>query len=197
MRQSRHAPRWFTLRHASALVVTVLAGCGGSNTRAAPPKICDAECQDEIVVRGVREMMKLAFNLTLQGKPVGDHDLTVPCPLGGRVRVVGNATSNAKQGSTEVNLAYTFEACKYLSKNANPEETYDLAVSGTVKQNGIIAIQPTATTALGFECASLDATGTVYDPPISMDTKMCSLRLQQSANRLAGSLCERKVAVDL
>jgi hypothetical protein len=184
---------------ACTLVLAVsAAGCGSSNASTPPAsKVCDAECQDEIVTRCLREMVKLAFNLTLQGKPVGDHDLMVRCPLGGWVRVLGNATSNANQGATNVDLTYTFDSCKYLSKDNEPEENYELTVSGSVKERGTIAVQPTATTALAFESADLFASGNVYNPPMSVKAEMCPLLLQQTGNKLAGTLCSRKVAVDL
>jgi hypothetical protein len=182
---------------ALALALAWTCGCSASTTNAAPPKACDAECQDQIITRGLREMVKLAFNLTLQGKPVGAQDITVPCPLGGNVRVAGNASSNADQGATNVDLTYTFERCTYLRKDAKPEENYELTVSGAVKQDGVIAIQPSATTALSLRSTSIKLEGSVYVPSISVDTTACSIRLQQTGNRLAGTLCERKVAVDL
>src|SRR5262249_1787750 len=75
-------------------------GCGRSagNKPAAPP--CDQKCADGNAIRAYREMLKLMYNVTLQGKPVGPQDQTAPCPLGGTARVFGNATSNALQGAT-------------------------------------------------------------------------------------------------
>ena len=58
-----------------------------------PPPPCDAECQDQIALRSLREGMKLVYNLTLQGKPVGPQDATVPCPLGGSAHVFNAALS--------------------------------------------------------------------------------------------------------
>jgi hypothetical protein len=67
-----------------------------------PP--CDARCEDGIAARALRETVKLAYNLTLQANPVGDQDESTDCPLGGRVRVFGHATSNPEQARPEVDL---------------------------------------------------------------------------------------------
>src|SRR5262249_2516535 len=92
-------------RSAVLLLVLAVSACGTKAAATAPPP-CDGTCQDGIAIRALRETAKLAFNLTLQGKPVGQHDETTPCPLGGSVHVFGVATSNAVQGATEVDLTY-------------------------------------------------------------------------------------------
>ena len=66
------------------------------------------------------EGMKLIYNLTLQGKPVGTQMPFVPCPQGGLASVAGVATSNAEQGATEVNLTYGFQDCNYLRRDEEP-----------------------------------------------------------------------------
>jgi hypothetical protein len=178
------------------LLIAHLA-CGSDIAPAPEAKTCDAKCQDGVAARAVRETMKLAFNLTLQGKPVGRHDIRVPCPLGGQVRVVGVATSNATQGSTEVDLTYEFDACRYTSRDDEPEESYSLTVTASMAQRGIIAVQPSATTALSMSSARIDAVGTVYDPPIEFRAQQCVIALQQDGNKLVGSFCERPVQTDL
>src|SRR5689334_14405646 len=101
-------------RFALALLLLTLTACGSKVSDPPPPPPCDEECKDEIALRALRETTKLAFNLTLQGKPVGEHDRSTPCPLGGTARVAGVATSNAVQGATEVKLVYVLAACGYL-----------------------------------------------------------------------------------
>lgn len=148
----------------SLLLVLLSLGCSSGPTPAPPPP-CDQLCLDGIAVRGVRETMKQIFNFTFQGKEVGTHDYTIPCPLGGKARIFGSATSNAVQGATEVDLTYELQGCVLLSRDKDAVQNYDLATTGTIHQKGIIAVQPSATTALGIQCDSVTVTGTVYDPP--------------------------------
>lgn len=173
----------------------LLFGCGkdGSNE----PTTCDAECLDRIAVRSVRETLKLIFNLTLQSKPVGAQDETTRCPQGGTARVFGEATSVAEQGATDVELTYDLVNCAYLQKDDEPDESYDVVISGRLSQSGVIAVQPTSTTALSFEGADVSVSGTLFDPAYDYAEDACSLTLSQNGNRLAGRFCERSVAFDL
>ena len=43
-----------------------------------PERISSEDDGAQIALRAIRESMKVAFNLTLQGKPVGPHDVTAP-----------------------------------------------------------------------------------------------------------------------
>lgn len=178
------------------LLVLALAACTDGGARPEVPP-CDAGCLDEVGVRALREVMKLAFNLTLQGKPVGTHDVTVECPLGGSVRIRGTATSNAEQGSTFVELTYELDACKYTRRDDEPDETYALEVTGAIEQRGTLAVQPTSTTALRIRGTGVSVRGTVYDPPAPYEVTGCEVLLVQSGNMLSGSLCERVVAFEL
>jgi hypothetical protein len=141
--------------------------------------------------------MKLAFNLTLQGKPVGPQDATTPCPLGGRARVHGNATSNAEQGATEVSLTYEFSACAYSQTDDDPKQTYSVTVNGSITESGTIAVQPSATTALIFTSDGTSITGKVYSPAIDYHADACPMRLGQNGNDLTGTLCERAIGLTL
>lgn len=179
---------------ASCLVA--LASCGDSGARPAPPP-CDAKCYDQIALRAIRESMKVAFNLTLQGKPVGAHDVTAPCPLGGRARVFGTATSNADQGSTFVDLTYVADECVILEVDDEPKENYRVTLSGTITQKGVLAVQPTSTSALSISSASVTLRGTVFEPAVPYEAVGCPLTVGQNGNRLTGTLCGREVAVDL
>jgi hypothetical protein len=174
----------------------LVAACGSSGpTPDATP--CDQKCTDGTALRGMRETMKLVFNLTFQGKPVGEHDYSFPCPLGGKARVFGTAQSNAIQGATEIDLTYELDACKLMQRDKEPSKNYDIVVSGTVKQKGIIAVQPSATTALGIDSSAMKIEGTVYDPPLPFNEAACPILFAQDGNRLTGTLCGRPVTIDL
>jgi hypothetical protein len=174
-----------------------LAACG--STAVTPPPTapaCDEECKDGVAIKALRETMKLAFNLTLQGKPVGEHDLTTPCPLGGGVRVIGTATSNATQGATEVRLTYVLADCAYVFKDDDAEDNYTMKFSGTMTQEGILAVQPSATSALVMKGEMIKLSGTVYDPPLDYEAD-CPVELGQNGNKLTGKICGRIAETEL
>ncbi len=179
-------------------VLLILAlGCGSTAVTSAPkPPPCDEECKDGVAIKALRETMKLAFNLTLQGKPVGDHDVTTPCPLGGAVRIVGSASSNPVQGATEVKLTYLLVDCGYTFKDDDAEDNYALTISGLVAQEGILAVQPSATSALILKSDKVKLSGTVYDPPLDYAAE-CPVELGQNGNKLTGKICGRTVSTDL
>jgi hypothetical protein len=185
------------LLRAAALTTSVLvASCGASaSTPTSPP--CDQACQDGTAVRALRSSMKLAYNLTLQGKPVGAHDEMVPCPLGGTARVFGTATSNAAQGATNVDLVYSLDHCQYLAQDTDPLQTFHLTATGSLHQVGTLAVQPSSTTALGIQGDGVTLTGDVYDPAIPYDAEACSIVLQQDGNAIAGTICGRTVGLTL
>ena len=141
--------------------------------------------------------MKLIYNLGLQGKPVGEQDAMSACPQGGSARVYGTATSNELQGATEVELTYVFASCSYLQVDNTPEENYQVTVTGSIVESGIIAVQPSSTTALLFSSDSVSVRGTVYDPALDYQAEACVLELAQSGNKLSGALCGRAVGVEL
>lgn len=174
----------------------LLAGCGADATPPPPPPQCDEKCKDGIAILAMRETAKLAFNLTLQGKPVGTHDKTTPCPFGGSVRVSGTATSNATQGATEVDLTYTLDNCSYLVKDDDPKRDYNTKLSGTMTQVGVLAVQPSATSALIMKSESISFEGTVYDPPLDYSVR-CPLELAQDGNVLTGRICGREAKANL
>ena len=182
-----------------SLVPTLLFGCGGSSagkTPTTPP--CDQTCRDQIGVSGTRQVLKLIYNLGLQGKPVGAQDASAPCPLGGSAQVSGTASSNAVQGSTVVQLTYVLDACVYTSVDpTTPAQNYSLTVTGTFTESGTLAVQPSSTTALGITGAGVSITGTVDDPPLMYDDESCALELQQNGNDLSGTVCGRPVGVSL
>jgi hypothetical protein len=152
---------------------------------------------DGVALRGVRETLKLAFNLLVQGKPVGEQAGSTPClsydgAIGGRVRLSGTATSNADQGSSFVDLVYELDECAYSAPpDIEAQENYSLVITGTIRQQGTIAVQPSATTALVMDSDSLSVTGTVYDPPLTYEAPDCALAIAQQGNRIAGLWCDR------
>lgn len=176
---------------AVALVTSPLA-CGDPPRPEAAP--CDQACQDGVALRATRETLKLAYNLLLQGKPVGEVDVSSPCIRSGSVRIVGRASSNAVQGATEVDLAYTFDRCAVLEKDNEAPENYELEVTGTVTQKGVLAVQPTATTALLLKSDALTLTGTVYAPALPYEAKACVMDIAQNGDAVGGTLCGRKSA---
>ncbi|WP_394841234.1 hypothetical protein LZC95_29710 [Pendulispora brunnea] len=179
------------------LAALLVAAVGCEDGTLPPPPPCDAICQDSIALRGVREMMKLIFNLTLQGKPVGQHDATIACPLGGTAHIFGTATSNAVQGATEVSLTYVFDQCAHLERDEEARENYALTLTGTFSQQGTIAVQPSATTALLMKSASVTVWGTVHAPAIDYRAENCIANLAQNGNHVSGMFCERPVGTDL
>ncbi len=179
-----------------AMLLLVLTACSGGGARPESPP-CDEKCRDDVGVRAVRETMKLVFNLTLQGKPVGAQDQRIDCPLGGRAHVFGTASSNADQGSTFVSLTYELEECAYTQQDDEPEEAYAVVTSGTLTQEGTLAVQPSSTTALRIEGSALTVRGMIYDPAVPYEIVDCEMLLMQNGNQLAGVLCQRPVGFDL
>jgi hypothetical protein len=172
------------------------AACGdGKPAEPAPP--CEAECQDRVALRALRETLKLVYNLTLQGKPVGPQDASMSCPLGGRARVSGFATSNPEQGANELELEYVLEACAYLKQDAEPEENFAMGFEGIVRQSGVLAIQPSATTALVFSSESLSMLGMVYDPPLNFSGNACAVMVAQNGRNISGTFCGRPTGLEL
>ena len=180
----------------SSIAVLVLCACGAGASPAAPPP-CDQSCQDGVALRGTREAMKLAFNLLVQAHPVGAQDSHGDCRSSngashGSVRVFGDATSNAVQGSSFVDLEYDFVDCAYsVPPSVTPEQNYGLVFTGHVRQKGTIAVQPSSTTALVIESESLSLSGTVYDPPVDYAADACALSITQQGSQVSGTLCGR------
>jgi hypothetical protein len=170
-------------------------GCGGPDPEPSPP--CERECQDATALRSLREIMKLVFNITLQGNAVGPQDETTACPSGGSAHVFGTATSNAVQGAIEVDLTYELFDCAYLQRDDEPEENYNMTVAGTVTQQGTIAVQPSATMALNMSSDAVSFSGNVYDPPLAFSEGSCPVRMGQNGNQLSGTICDREAGVDL
>jgi hypothetical protein len=178
------------------LLLLPLAACG-SPDEPDEPKTCDALCRDEIAARSLREVVKLVYNLTLQGNPIGSQMERTDCPMGGEALVTGFATSVAEQGATEVQLTYELSDCAYLQRDDEVEENYDMVITGTVHEEGVMAVQPTATTALIFESSGVSLEGSVFDPPLHYAETDCDLRLVQDGQRLNGRWCGREIGFDL
>lgn len=176
-----------------AVLLPLLIACGGPDPEPSPP--CEQKCQDGNALRSLRETMKLVFNLTLQGNPVGPQDETTPCPMGGSGRVFGEATANAIQGAIEVDLTYELTQCAYLQRDDDPHENYNMTLTGTVLQRGTIAVQPSVTTALNMSSDAVTFAGNVYDPPIEYSADACPVVMGQSGNNVSGTICEREAGV--
>ena len=179
------------------LAALAMAGCVDlkdppRRTQDDSPATCDQACQDGVALRAVRETMKLAYNLTLQGKPVGLQDVTTACPEGGSARIVGSASSNAEQGATQVNLTYTFAGCVYRQvDHDSADQNYLMTLDGEVVEQGLIAVQPSSTTALVLRSDSLTLSGQVFEPSVDYHADQCALAVSQSGDELSGTLCDR------
>jgi hypothetical protein len=178
-----------------ALALASTSACSSSSSKT--PTTCDASCQDEVAVRGLRNAVKLAYNLLLQGGPVGMQDKMAPCPLGGTVHVQGTATSVAEQGTTMVDLTYDFAACGYSETDTDPTKTFSLTFTGTVSEKGNLANDPSSTTALTFHSDSMTLKGTVFSPTVDYDDESCALDLSQSGDNVSGTLCTRMTGISL
>jgi hypothetical protein len=176
-----------------AFLLPLLVACSGPDPEPSPP--CERKCQDANAMRALRETLKLVFNLTLQGNPVGPQDETTLCPMGGSGRVFGQATANAIQGAIEVDLTYELTQCAYLQRDEDPPENYDMTLTGTVLQQGTIAVQPSVTTALNMSSEAVTFSGNVYDPPIEYNEDACPVVLGQNGNHVSGTICEREAGV--
>ncbi|HEX9295567.1 MAG TPA: hypothetical protein VF881_07020 [Polyangiaceae bacterium] len=178
------------MRKAACLIgAATMLGCGGSPAEATTP--CEQECRDAVALRAIRETAKFVFNKTLQGETVGMHDETLDCLTGGTARIFGVASSNAVQGATEVKLAYQFDACGYFVKHALAERNYDMTLTGTITEEGTLAVQPTATTALLMKTEAMTFSGAVYDPPAVYEEPTCPVELAQNGNDVSGTICGR------
>jgi hypothetical protein len=186
---------------ALALVSAVAAACGGGGgggSAATPP--CDMACQDGVAVRSLRDAIKVVYNDLLQGQPTGtglDKTLPMGCPLGGTARVFGSASSNADQGATNVDLTYVFTACAYSETDTDPTQTFQMTLDGTVSESGVIAVQPSSTTALTFHSDAMSFSGTVYYPTIPYAESACAVQLGQDGNDLSGTICDRDAGTTL
>ena len=168
-----------------------------TNEEEAPPPPCEAACRDGIAIRALRETVKLVYNLTLQGKPVGEQDARTECSASGNAHVFGVATSNPAHGATEVELTYELEYCGHAEFDEDPLENYEMGFLGTLTQKGTLAVQPTATTALLMHSDSMSMLGKVGADYRDFSEVGCAVDLVQSGNDLSGTLCERPVGVDL
>lgn len=145
-------------------------------------------------MRALRETLKFAFNLTVQGRPAGQHDRTVACAFGGTARVYGSVLAEAELGANEVDLTYELTDCAALQydEEAPKEYNHRLTFTGVVLQEGTIAVQPTAKTTLYMSSSSLSFSGTVHEPPLSYEEPLCTLTIEQASAVVSGTICERE-----
>ncbi len=179
-----------------AVALAAVSGCGGGSSSTPEPP-CDQACQDASALRSLRDALKLAYNLELQGQPVGPQNATGPCPLGGTAHIAGTATANASVGSTQVSLTYVFTACAFSQTDTDPTQNYQMKLDGTVTESGTIAQQPSAATSLAFASSSISFSGSVYAPSLPYAESDCALQMGQNGNQLSGTMCGRDVGVTL
>jgi hypothetical protein len=169
--------------------LSCLAACSGKPPPPPPP--CDQTCRDGIALRALRETMRVAYNMELMGRDVGPQDGTYPCLMGGTAHVFGTATSNAAQGSTFVDLTYVFADCLHVAvPNPTADRNYQMGLNGTATENGVIAVQPTATTALHIHSDSMTFLGRVDDPPVDYNQTDCLVDVMQDGSVVSGFFCD-------
>jgi hypothetical protein len=175
----------------------IACGGGGKGTPPDNAASCDQACLDGTALRALRDAIKLVYNKTLQGNPVGAQDNMTQCPLGGNAHVFGQATSNAEVGTTNVELTYVFTQCEYSETQSDPSQTFQVTMTGTVTESGTIAAQPSTTTSLQFQSDALTFSGSVEYPPIPYNENTCVVVLGQIGSDLSGMLCGRMAGVML
>lgn len=200
IRQSRRRasvqPSALAVRGSLAICLLTISGCGaGPSPAPAPP--CEQRCQDGVALRGLRTAIKFAYNYKVATRPVGPQDAMTPCysedgSSGGTVHIFGDATVNAIQGASIVDLSYDFKDC-LLSAPPDPtaDQNFNLTFSGLVTEQGTLSVQPTATTALKLESTSVSISGTVYDPAVQYSASDCTLSVLQNGNAVSGAFCGR------
>ena len=134
--------------------------CGGTGGASSTPA-CDPQCTDGVALLALRDAIKLVYNVTLQGQPVGAQDKTTACPQGGTAHVHGTAKSNADQGTTSVMLTYDLSQCHYSQVDSDPSHAFDVTLTGSITEQGIIAVQPSSTTSLALQSDSMSIVGQV------------------------------------
>ncbi|HEY8042339.1 MAG TPA: hypothetical protein VIF15_21195 [Polyangiaceae bacterium] len=188
---------WRKAAAAAATAAAMACGGGGGGGGAPPTPACDATCLDAVALYGMRMTMKVVYNVTLQGQPVGAQDRNAPCPQGGSVHVHGTATSNADQGTTVVALTYDFAQCHVTQVDSDPTHAFDLTLTGSITEQGDLAVQPSSTTSLQLQSGAMTLGGQVYSPGIDYSADACALTLGQDGNNLSGTLCGRPAGVTL
>ena len=186
---------WWRAVAPAAMVAAIACGGGGGGGSTAPA--CDQSCMDGVAVLALRDAIKVVYNVTLQGQPVGAQDQTTPCPQGGTAHVHGTATSNADQGTTSVMLTYDFAQCHYSQVDSDPRHAFDLTITGSITEQGIIAVQPSSTTSLALQSDSMSLVGQVYSPGLDYGETACAVTLAQDGSNLSGTLCGRPAGVTL
>ena len=96
-----------------------------------------------------------------------------------------------------MHLTYALDHCATLRVDTDAARNYSLTFTGSVVEDGTLAVQATSTMALTFTSAALDCTGTVHTEPLDYAFSACPLTLAQDGNNLSGKLCGRTVGVGL
>ncbi len=184
--------------------------CGSAGPSPSSPA-CDQACKDAVALRAFRETLKQVFNGALLSRPVGPQDQTYECsPFAGTAHVTGTVTSNANVGTNSVMLTYVLDHCRYVAVDTDPTQNYDMTLTGTAQEQGIIAVQPGTTTALSITSDAMTFSGTVYSPalPYPADAgsqgatdaaagQTCSVQVAQNGNQLSGMICGRTAGLTL
>ena len=77
------------------------------------------------------------------------------------------------------------------------EESYDVVLTGKIVQEGVLAVQPSSSTALVMKGEGVTLSGTIRLPAIAYRAEACKLEMTQNGNKLTATFCGRTVGIDL
>ena len=140
---------------------------------------------DASVVYGVLDTEVFIFDQALVGQPAGAQDLTVDCPLGGTVHILGSTSSDA---TAVIDLTLSMAGCSNSGSGYDLTMDGDLAWSGSFRSSGYKALSTTSD--------ELSVSGEVDDGPVD-DT--CALAVTDrgedgEVSSVSGEWCGRDVA---
>lgn len=145
---------------------------------------CTGACVDLQVGIALVSLCNTLYNTNLAGKPVGRHDVSASCPLGGQAHMTGNVGKSSSDAITTVNLTYAMTGCRVRSNSI------DVAFDGTVTLAGSFDAtsyqsENASSKALSYSgsFAGAAVAGTACDAHVNDDTT--------ASPRYSGSLCGR------
>jgi hypothetical protein len=106
-----------------------------------------------------------------------------------------------------VSLTYVLDHCRYLAADTDPTLNYDITLTGTAIEMGVIAVQPGTTTSLAITSGAMTFSGNVYSPPLPYPedaagqdagaANACAVQVAQNGNQLSGTICGRTAGLTL
>ena len=98
--------------------------------------------RDQVTTEGILAAADALFEEHIAGRPLGSHDLTVTCPLGGSVRITGTTASD------RILLTYDLSDCRLEPSSVDASSSVDITLTGELTQDvvpGATASEGTAT----------------------------------------------------